>query len=136
MSFKEKDCGDHIHDAICIEPIRSDFARFLAALRKCHNSSTARGLAERTRAFDRGITITLPYFGAASRCIPGTKLILTAPQRFARVEAENRKIKVLKAPGELTGFKYLMIWHPRVNTDAAHAWLRSEIRRIGQTISA
>jgi hypothetical protein len=31
--------------------------------------------------------------------------------------AENRKIKVLKAPGEITGFKYLMIWHSRVNTD-------------------
>jgi hypothetical protein len=25
-----------------------------------------------------------------------------------------------------------MIWHPRVNTDAAHAWLRGEIRRIGK----
>ena len=32
--------------------------------------------------------------------------------------------KAEKAPGEITGFKYLMIWHPRVNTDAAHAWLR------------
>jgi DNA-binding transcriptional LysR family regulator len=84
----------------------------------------------------RRTVITLPYFGAATRCIPGTKLILTAPQRFARAEAENRKIKVLKAPAEITGFKYLMIWHPRVNTDAAHAWLRGEIRRIGKTISS
>jgi DNA-binding transcriptional LysR family regulator len=78
--------------------------------------------------------ITLPYFGAATRCIPGTKLILTAPRRFARLEAENRKIKVQKAPEEITGFKYLMIWHPRVNTDAAHTWLRGEIRRIGKKI--
>ena len=80
--------------------------------------------------------ITLPYFGAATRCVPGTKLILTAPRRFAGLEAENRKIKVLKAPGEITGFKYLMIWHPRVNTDAAHTWLRDEIRRIGKTLSS
>jgi hypothetical protein len=43
---------------------------------------------------------------------------------------------VLKAPGEITGFKYLMIWHPRVNTDAAHAWLRGEIRNIGRAISS
>jgi DNA-binding transcriptional LysR family regulator len=84
----------------------------------------------------RRTVITLPYFGAATRCIPGTKLILTAPQRFAGQEAENRKIKVLKAPGEITGFKYLMIWHPRVNTDAAHAWLRGEIRRIGKKIGS
>jgi DNA-binding transcriptional LysR family regulator len=84
----------------------------------------------------RRTVITLPYFGAATRCIPGTKLILTAPRRFAGLEAENRKIKVLKAPGEITGFKYLMIWHPRVNTDAAHAWLRGEIRRIGKKIGS
>jgi DNA-binding transcriptional LysR family regulator len=84
----------------------------------------------------RRTVITLPYFGAATRCIPGTNLILTAPRRFAALEAENRKIRVLKAPAEITGFKYLMIWHPRVNTDAAHAWLRGEIRRIGKTISS
>jgi DNA-binding transcriptional LysR family regulator len=80
--------------------------------------------------------ITLPYFGAATRCIPGTKLILTAPRRFAGLEAENRKIKVRKAPEEITGFKYLMIWHPRVNTDAAHAWLRGEIRAIGKKLGS
>jgi hypothetical protein len=40
------------------------------------------------------------------------------------------------SPGEITGFKYLMIWHPRVNTDAAHAWLRGEIRRIGKAIGS
>jgi DNA-binding transcriptional LysR family regulator len=84
----------------------------------------------------RRTVITLPYFGAATKCIPGTKLILTAPKRFAALESENRKIKVMKAPAEITGFKYLMIWHPRVNTDAAHAWLRSEIRRIGMEISS
>jgi DNA-binding transcriptional LysR family regulator len=83
----------------------------------------------------RRTVITLPYFGAATKCIPGTKLILTAPKRFAALESENSKIKVMKAPEEITGFKYLMIWHPRVNTDAAHAWLRSEIRRIGKEIS-
>jgi DNA-binding transcriptional LysR family regulator len=84
----------------------------------------------------RRTVITLPYFGAATRCVPRTKLILTAPQRFARAEAENRKIKILSAPGEITGFKYLMVWHPRVNTDAAHTWLRGEIRRIGKKIGS
>jgi DNA-binding transcriptional LysR family regulator len=86
--------------------------------------------------YRRRTVITLPYFGAATKCVPGTKLIFTAPRRFAKAEAENHKIKVLKAPAELTGFKYLMIWHPRVNTDAAHAWVREQIRRIGKQISS
>jgi len=84
----------------------------------------------------RRTMITLPYFGAATRCIPGTELILTAPRRFAALEAENHKIKMLKAPGEITGFKYRMIWHPRVNSDAAHTWLRGEIGKIGKKIGS
>jgi hypothetical protein len=60
--------------------------------------------------------------------------MLTAPRRFAMAEAGNRAVKVLKAPAEITGFKYLMVSHPRVNTDAAHVWLRSTMRRIGKDI--
>jgi DNA-binding transcriptional LysR family regulator len=82
----------------------------------------------------RRSVISLPYFGAAMRCIPGTRLILTAPRRFSMAEAKNPAIKILKPPAELTGFKYLMIWHPRVNTEAAHAWLRAEISRIGKRL--
>jgi hypothetical protein len=82
----------------------------------------------------RRSVISLPYFGAAMRCIPGTQLILTAPKRFAMAEAKNPAIRILKAPAEITGFKYLMIWHPRVNTEAAHAWLRGEISKIGNEL--
>jgi hypothetical protein len=49
-------------------------------------------------------------------------------------EAGNRAVKVLKAPAEITGFKYLMAWHPRVNSDAAHVWLRGTMSRIGKNI--
>jgi hypothetical protein len=43
---------------------------------------------------------------------------------------------VLKAAAEIIGFKYLMEWHPRMNTDAAHVWLRSRVSRIGKDIPA
>src|SRR5258708_14522659 len=45
----------------------------------------------------RRTVITLPYFVAATRCIPGTKLILTAPRRFAGLASEHRTIQALKA---------------------------------------
>jgi DNA-binding transcriptional LysR family regulator len=84
----------------------------------------------------RRTVVTLPYFGAAVRCVPQSGLMLTAPRRFAMGEAGNRAVKVLKAPAEITGFKYLMVWHPRVNTDAAHLWLRGTVSRIGREISS
>jgi DNA-binding transcriptional LysR family regulator len=83
----------------------------------------------------RRSVISLPYFGAAMRCLPGTSLILTAPRRFAMAESSNSALRILKAPIEMTGFKYLMIWHPRVNTEAAHTWLRAEIARIGRSFA-
>jgi DNA-binding transcriptional LysR family regulator len=83
----------------------------------------------------RKTVIHVPYFAAAMQCVIETKLIATMPRRLANIEANNPRIKVLKAPAELTGFQYLMIWHPRVNTDAAHAWLRDTIRNAGQSVA-
>jgi len=37
-------------------------------------------------------------------------------------------IKILNAPSVLGRFKYLMSWHPRMNTDAAHTV--EEFRRL------
>ena len=28
-----------------------------------------------------------------------------------------------------------MIWHPRLDTDAAHVWLRSNVRAAGKALS-
>jgi hypothetical protein len=50
-------------------------------------------------------------------------------------ELHNPAIKILPAPAEMTGFKYLMAWHPRVNTDAAHVWLRSIVRSAANALA-
>jgi len=36
----------------------------------------------------------------------------------------------------MKGFPYLMIWHPRLDTDAAHVWLRSSVRAAGKALSS
>jgi hypothetical protein len=51
------------------------------------------------------------------------------------LEASNASLKIVKAPAVLGTFKYFMAWHPRMNTDAAHTWLRSIIREAGKGIS-
>jgi DNA-binding transcriptional LysR family regulator len=76
----------------------------------------------------RQCPIWVPYFTAAVRCVPGTHLLATVPTRIARFEAKSLPLRMLKPPDVLGGFKYLMAWHPRMNTDAAHLWLRQSIR--------
>ncbi|MGC4049815.1 MAG: LysR family transcriptional regulator [Paludibaculum sp.] len=86
------------------------------------------------RGYKRKIAMQVPYFLAALRSVVGTHLIATVPKRFADAEAHSPGIRILKPPKELTGFRYLMIWHPRVNSDAAHSWLRSALLQIGESL--
>jgi DNA-binding transcriptional LysR family regulator len=86
-------------------------------------------------AVKRHIAIRVPYFTAAMRSVAGTRLIATVPRRIAEHEARDPALKLLKPPKVMSGFKYLMAWHPRLNTDAAHEWLRATMRRIGKSIS-
>ena len=76
----------------------------------------------------RRCPIWVPYFTAAVRCVPGTHLLATVPTRIARFEVKSLPLSILKPPDVLGKFKYLMAWHPRMNTDAAHLWLRQSIR--------
>jgi DNA-binding transcriptional LysR family regulator len=59
----------------------------------------------------------------------------TVPRRFVAGMGHNSAIKILKTPPEIAGFRYVMTWHPRLNTDAAHSWLRATIRQIGANLA-
>src|ERR1700691_912085 len=87
------------------------------------------GIGEKRRC-----PICVPYFAAAVRCVPGTHLLATVPSRIARLESANLSLRILKPPEVLGRFNYLMAWHPRMNTDAAHLWLRHAIREAGKAL--
>ena len=71
----------------------------------------------------------------AMRVAAVTDMIATVPRRMALLEAPKKATKILEGPAALGSFKYVMIWHPRMQTDAAHAWLRSMIRDLGRQLS-
>ena len=71
----------------------------------------------------------------AMRVAAVTEMIATVPRRMAVLAASNKATKILEAPAALGSFKYVMIWHPRMQTDAAHVWLRSIIRELGRQLS-
>jgi DNA-binding transcriptional LysR family regulator len=83
----------------------------------------------------RHCAIRMPYFAAALQSVAGTNLIATVPKRIAESETVNPALKIVKAPKEMSGFQYMMFWHPRMNTDAAHVWLRRTMREVGKIVS-
>ena len=72
--------------------------------------------------------IRLPYFGVALQCLPGTELVLTVTSGMHSVVKGNHELRVVKAPHELHLFHFLMAWHPRLNRDPRHVWLREAMR--------
>jgi DNA-binding transcriptional LysR family regulator len=79
---------------------------------------------------ERRIAFTVPFFNVAINMVSGTNLIATVPKRMAMDYAQNPQLKIIKAPKPLDAFSYLMVWHPRMNSDAAHIWLRQIIVEV------
>ncbi len=76
----------------------------------------------------RNSRIRVPYFGVALQCLAGTELVLTLTSGLTPVVRRDRKLRLVKAPQELQAFHFLMAWHPRLNTDPRHVWLREVMR--------
>jgi hypothetical protein len=87
------------------------------------------GIGEKRRC-----PIWVPYFRAAISCIPGTPFLATVPSRVAAFESNNPALKILRPPEALGRFKYLMAWHPRMNTDAGHLCLRRVMRDTAKAL--
>jgi DNA-binding transcriptional LysR family regulator len=64
----------------------------------------------------------------ALQCLPGTELVLTVTSGMHSVIRGNRELRVVKVPHQLHPFHFLMAWHPRLNTDPRHVWLREAMR--------
>lgn len=72
--------------------------------------------------------LRVPYFSAAAGALPGTELIAALPRRSALAYADHPGYRMAEAPDELPPFPYGMAWHPRVDDDPAHRWLRQTVR--------
>jgi DNA-binding transcriptional LysR family regulator len=83
----------------------------------------------------RSSCIRVPYFGVALQSVPGTELVLTVTSGMSSVVGQNRELRLVKAPRELRPFHFLMAWHPRLNTDPRHAWLREAMRSITAAVN-
>jgi DNA-binding transcriptional LysR family regulator len=82
----------------------------------------------------RRSAIRVPYLWAALRSVAGTKFMVTVPRRLGKALESDRALRILKPPPELRPFKYLMVWHRRMNSDAAHIWLRQIFRKAGRAV--
>ncbi len=80
------------------------------------------------RGTPRRAGLILPVHATATLALPGTDLVLTMPQRLVGHYASGEALRVLRAPDEIGTMTYWMAWHPRLDRDPVHRWLRDGVR--------
>lgn len=74
----------------------------------------------------RDIIVTVAGFSEALALARGTDLVATVPERHtARL---RHGLQTLDLPLALAPFTVSLLWHPRMDGDAAHRWLRGCVR--------
>ncbi len=88
------------------------------------------------RGTPRDVALIVPFHAVAPRALPGTMLVLTFPERLAGHFVDTSKTRILEAPPEIETMTYRMAWHPRVDTDPAHRWLRDSVQAAAAVMVA
>lgn len=85
-----------------------------------------------TKLMDLGLSRTIamvaPTFVAGMFALPGSMLIMPTPLHMAWALASlEGRIKSFPVPLKLEPFTMRQAWHPRLDNDAVHRWLRSTV---------
>lgn len=76
----------------------------------------------------RKVSIIVHGFAAALALAEATDLVATVPERHTA--GLRKRMHAFAVPFELPTFTLSMLWHPRMDGDLAHRWLRGHVRHV------
>jgi DNA-binding transcriptional LysR family regulator len=76
------------------------------------------------KGLQRHVQLKIPYFASAAWTIEHSDMVLTVPKRLASRLGKIARVRLIAPPIELVEFRYIQVWHPRMDSDLAHQWLR------------
>jgi DNA-binding transcriptional LysR family regulator len=83
------------------------------------------------KGLQRRVQLKIPYFASAAWTIEHSDMVLTVPKRLASRLAKIARVRLIAPPIELVEFRYIQVWHPRMDSDLAHQWLRRMFAEAG-----
>lgn len=86
----------------------------------------------RARGLARTVARAVPYFLTALQLVAETDYVLTVSERIARRFAGPLSLELLEAPLDLRPYALSLVWHPRLDGDAPHAFLREVLARAAR----
>jgi DNA-binding transcriptional LysR family regulator len=104
-----------------------------AALAVATPTATVHGSVEarlkQLKLADRAV-LHARHFGALPELVARTDLLAIVPRMFAESLAPRYEVRVWELPDVAPTYAVRMLWHASANGDAAHAWLRSLVKRL------
>ena len=91
---------------------------------------TDRALAELGRR--RRVCYSVPSFLLLPEILQADDLVALVPSRL--IAPDDTRLVVLKPPIEVAGFDVIAVWHPRVDQDPAHRWLRTRVAQSAKSV--
>ena len=82
----------------------------------------------------RDSLVRVPSFDLAMQMVVDSDLVATVPRRLTDITRGTPACKVLEAPPLFDSFRYVMAWHPRMQDDTGHLWLRDTVKRVCETL--
>jgi len=86
------------------------------------------------KGLKRRIALIVPHFLSAPFIVAKTDMLLSLPERIARQFVGLAPVKILPLRMDFPDYRLVMIWHPLLEKDPAHCWLREQILAVCQTI--
>jgi len=105
----------------------------LVAPRGRAGSTVDDALAE--RGLSRRVARFVPYFVVALDLVSRSDCVVTISERLALAYAERFDIQVLRPPIALPSYTICQVWHPRVDADPSHVWLRRRVAGVTAALS-
>lgn len=87
------------------------------------------------RGLRRTVARAVPYFLTALQIAADTNHVLTVSERIARHPVAPRGLTVLQPPLKLRPYALSLVWHPRLDGDAGHRFLRDVFLRAAREVA-
>jgi DNA-binding transcriptional LysR family regulator len=86
------------------------------------------------RGLTRNVALCVSNFLIAPIVVSETDFINTMPRRLAQQLVKRYPLRVLPTPLPLPKFGLSSMWHPRLDRDPAHVWLRDLVKRVAHEV--
>ncbi|MCC6621736.1 MAG: LysR family transcriptional regulator [Deltaproteobacteria bacterium] len=89
----------------------------------------------RERGLTRTVARFVPYFLSALQLVADTDYVLVISERIAERYRASLGLEVLPVPLKLRPYALSLVWHPRVDADAGHRFLRDVFLRASREVA-